>query len=125
MSTTFLKNNVVFDGNAMVYGGQAKSAGAPFLGGGAAFGFQGTPGSTAQFHVANDITLINHDVSSHPSLVVVMSTRDITYSCPAGKWMQPSGTIKNDFVGCAYDCMPGTYGVMLAGIEHISLALTL
>jgi hypothetical protein len=107
MSTTFLKNNVVFDGNAMVYGGQAKSAGAPFLGGGAAFGFQGTPGSTAQF------------------LVVVMSTRDITYSCPAGKWMQPSGTIKNDFVGCAYDCMPGTYGVMLAGIEHISLALTL
>jgi hypothetical protein len=110
MNKPVILKDVVFDGNHAPSG---------------SFGVHSLySGKMAPMLTLSNITFVNHDFSD-PSLAVMSSIGDITYSCPAGKWMKPSGMIRKDFVGCAFDCMPGTYGVMLAGIEHISLALTL
>ena len=41
--------------------------------------------------------------------IVYSTLPSLTWKCPLGKWMS-EGPVYADFDGCAYDCLPGTYG---------------
>jgi len=67
----------------------------------------------SRHNARNSIFLSNVVVSSNVTYTgptILADALTLNFTCPLGRWMRQDGRMQIDFDGCAFECLPGTYG---------------